>query len=150
MSETEFEPSASARLVRGEPHQERRPGGRCPGQSRRRYRGPVSGGLLLTRAAVFVIEADGERVGELWLAEREHDDAARGSLWIYDIEIEESQRGRGYGRAAMLLAEEETRRRGFDQLALNVFGDNDPARSLYRSLGYREAAVIMNKRLDQA
>ena len=37
-----------------------------------------------------------------------------------------------------------------DELALNAFGDNDPARSLYRSLGYREAAVIMNTRLDQA
>jgi ribosomal protein S18 acetylase RimI-like enzyme len=30
-------------------------------------------------------------------------------------------------------------------LRLNVFGGNEPARGLYRSLGYREDAVSMSK-----
>jgi hypothetical protein len=34
-----------------------------------------------------------------------------------------------------------------DRIALNVFGGNGPARDLYRSLGYREAAVFMEKEL---
>jgi ribosomal protein S18 acetylase RimI-like enzyme len=95
---------------------------------------------------VYVVEAEGERVGELWLAERrpESDEHA---LWIYDIHIDEAQRGRGYGRAAMLFAEEEARRRGLDRVVLNVFGRNEVARRLYRSLGYEEAAVAMRKRL---
>jgi ribosomal protein S18 acetylase RimI-like enzyme len=47
----------------------------------------------------------------------------------------------------MLLAETEGRRRGFDRIGLNVFGGNEVARSLYRSLGYTESAVIMRKHL---
>ena len=94
---------------------------------------------------VFVVEFDAEPVGELWVAEREGD-LGRG-LWIYDIHIEEAHRGRGYGKQAMLLAEEEARRRGLSRVALNVFGGNATARGLYQSLGYLETAVIMSKRV---
>ena len=94
---------------------------------------------------VFVIEADGERVGELWFAGRESG-LGRG-LWIYDVHVKELYRGRGYGREAMLLAEAEARRRGFDRIGLNVFGGNEVARNLYRSLGYTENAIVMNKHL---
>ena len=94
---------------------------------------------------VFVVEADAEPVGELWVAERDGD-LGRG-LWIYDVHIEEAYRGRGYGKEAMLLAEEEARRRGLSRVALNVFGGNAAARGLYRSLGYIEAAVLMSKRV---
>jgi Acetyltransferase (GNAT) family. len=48
----------------------------------------------------------------------------------------------------MLLIEEEARRRGFTEIRLNVFGGNEIARSLYRSLGYAEFAVAMRKRLS--
>jgi ribosomal protein S18 acetylase RimI-like enzyme len=94
---------------------------------------------------VLVIEAaDGEPVGELWLCER--NDATGGPcLFIYDIHLRENARGRGYGREAMLFAEEEARRRGLARVALNVFGRNEVARGLYRSLGYDEVAVAMSK-----
>ncbi|MFL5914109.1 MAG: GNAT family N-acetyltransferase [Gaiellaceae bacterium] len=95
---------------------------------------------------VFVVEADGEAVGELWLADR--DDVLQRCLFVYQIHIAEAHRGRGCGKAAMLLAEEEARRRGIDRLALNVFGRNTVARRLYRSLGYDENAIAMSKALD--
>jgi len=95
---------------------------------------------------VFVVEADGEAVGELWLADR--DDVLQRCLFVYQIHIAEAHRGRGCGKAAMLLAEEEARRRGIDRLALNVFGRNTVARRLYLSLGYAENAVAMSKSLD--
>jgi ribosomal protein S18 acetylase RimI-like enzyme len=95
---------------------------------------------------VFVIDADGEAAGELWLAER--DDMGRRALFIYDIHVDAAYRSRGYGKAAMLLAEEEARRRGIDRIALNVFGRNTVARGLYLSLGYTENAVAMSKSLD--
>jgi len=98
--------------------------------------------------AVFVVEADGERVGELWVAERDDQPDLDRALWIFDVRIEEQHRGRGYGRAAMLAAEEEARRRGLERIALNVFGGNEVARNLYRSLGYAENAVMMSKRLS--
>jgi ribosomal protein S18 acetylase RimI-like enzyme len=92
---------------------------------------------------VFVIEADGAAVGDLWLAERETE-LGRG-LWVYDVHVDEEHRGRGYGKAAMRLAETEARRHSLSAVFLNVFGGNEVARNLYRSLGYRENAVFMSK-----
>jgi ribosomal protein S18 acetylase RimI-like enzyme len=103
------------------------------------------GGGPSAEQLVFVIEAEGEAVGELWLCER--DDMGRRTLFIYDLHVGEAFRGRGYGKAAMLLAEEEARRRGIDRISLNVFGRNAVARGLYLSLGYTENAVAMSKDL---
>ena len=66
---------------------------------------------------------------------------------LYDIEIDERFRGRGLGREAMFLVEDEARRRGFAEIRLNVFGGNEAAYSLYRSLQYVEFAIGMRKRL---
>lgn len=96
---------------------------------------------------VFVIEADGAPVGELWLCEREADATGQPCLFVYDVHLHEKARGHGYGKAAMLLAEDEARRRGCRRVSLNVFGRNEVARGLYRSLGYEENAVAMSKTL---
>jgi GNAT superfamily N-acetyltransferase len=96
---------------------------------------------------LFVVEdeATGEAIGRVWFAERPR--GARTVAWLYEIAIEERLRGRGYGRQAMLLLEEEVRRRELPLIALNVFGGNERARSLYRSLGYVEDSVWMSKEL---
>lgn len=65
--------------------------------------------------------------------------------WVYDIEIEGPFRGRGYGRAALRLAEEEARSRGMTSLGLSVQGHNTAARSLYDSLGYQVTELQMKK-----
>jgi ribosomal protein S18 acetylase RimI-like enzyme len=106
--------------------------------------GLFPGGRPSSDQAVFVLEADGEAIGELWFAERE-EPLERGALWIYHARIDERFRGRGYGRAAMLLAEDEARRRGLARVTFNVFGGNEVARSLFRSLGYVETALILEK-----
>ncbi len=101
------------------------------------------GGLPSAEQLVFVIEADGERIGDLWLAERE------GELWrrlfVWNIFIEADHRGRGFGRQVMLLAEQEAQRRGLTHIGLGVMGGNETARGLYRSLGYKETFVSMDK-----
>jgi ribosomal protein S18 acetylase RimI-like enzyme len=84
-------------------------------------------------------------VGVVWYAEREID--LRRVTFLYEVTIGEEHRGRGLGRRAMQLFEEEVRRNGGRELELNVFGGNTVARNLYRSLGYRESAVHMTKRL---
>ena len=89
-------------------------------------------------------EESGERVGDLWIAERSSDFEGT-AAFVYAIEVYEPFRGRGLGRETMLLAEDEVRARGLSHIALNVFGGNDVARSLYRSLGYVETAVFMRK-----
>ena len=102
-------------------------------------------GLDTPGHSIFVVEADGAAVGRLWLAEREM--AGRKVLYVYDVSIHSEHQGRGYGRAAMRLAEDEARARGIDRIELNVFGGNDVARGLYRSLGYVETAAQMRKDL---
>ena len=102
--------------------------------------GRPSAGQLL-----YVLEAEGEPVGNLWLCERE--DSFQSGMFVYNIWINERYRGRGYGKEGMLLAEEEARLRGIDEVSLNVFGGNTVARALYASLGYEENAIAMSKRL---
>jgi ribosomal protein S18 acetylase RimI-like enzyme len=94
-----------------------------------------------------VEDADtGERVGDLWFAERDND-AGEKSLYVYSVEIAPELRGRGLGREAMQLFEDEARRRGLSEANLTVMGGNEVARSLYHSLGYVERAVFMSKDL---
>jgi GNAT superfamily N-acetyltransferase len=101
------------------------------------------GGKPSSEQLVLVIEAEGKHVGELWLAQQEGD--FRRVLWVFDVHVEEAHRGHGFARAAMEFGEQEARRRGLTHVALNVFGGNESARNLYRSLGYTEDAVSMSK-----
>lgn len=102
-------------------------------------------GLETPGHLIFIVEADGAAVGRLWLAEREM--AGRRVLYVYDVSIDPEQQGRGYGRVAMRLAEDEARARDIDRIELNVFGGNEVARGLYRSLGYVETSAQMRKDL---
>jgi len=95
------------------------------------------------KSDLFALEEDGRRVGHLWIGERDLQE--RRVLWIWDVFVDPSQRGRGLGRRAMGLAEGEARGRGLDRVELNVFGGNEVARSLYRALDYDEIAVAMGK-----
>ena len=61
--------------------------------------------------------------------------------------LDESARGRGFGREALRLVEEQARSRGMTRIDLNVFGGNAVARSLYASEGYAESSVHMRKPL---
>jgi ribosomal protein S18 acetylase RimI-like enzyme len=86
----------------------------------------------------------GEQIGELWVGRFEADPER---WWVWDLKIDEAFRGRGFGRRAMLLAEELARTSGVTSIGLNVFAHNDVARNLYASLGYHETAVQMRKEL---
>jgi ribosomal protein S18 acetylase RimI-like enzyme len=92
---------------------------------------------------IYRVLDDDVAVGALWIGP-EHG-APPEHWWVWTIEIDEPFRGRGIGRAAMELAEQEARRRGAKQLGLNVFGANHIARSLYESLGYGISRLQMFK-----
>ena len=49
-----------------------------------------------------------------------------------------TSKGLGLGRALLLAAAAEARRRGFVKLVVRVFADNEPALALYRSAGFIE------------
>jgi ribosomal protein S18 acetylase RimI-like enzyme len=94
---------------------------------------------------VLAIEEEAAVVGSVWFAPREQHGLTY--AFLFSIEIDESQRGRGLGRLAMEELETEVGRRGFARLELNVFAGNSRARSLYRSLGFAETSVHMGKDL---
>jgi ATP-dependent Clp protease ATP-binding subunit ClpC len=101
-----------------------------------------------TANKVFLVGEDGEtgeHVGLLWFGPSTDDQAV---AWLYDINVDEEVRGRGYGRALMLRFEEEAGARGYARAGLNVFGDNAVARRLYESLGYRESSRQLHKDLS--
>lgn len=90
---------------------------------------------------IWIAVAGDEPVGSLWISTKAK------VPFIYGIEVDHAHRGKGYGRAIMLAAEEECRRLGYTQLDLNVFGDNSTAIALYDSLGYAVISQQMRKDL---
>jgi ribosomal protein S18 acetylase RimI-like enzyme len=87
---------------------------------------------------------EGVVVGRAWLALAE---TVREGAWLYDIEIEPSHRGRGYGRALLAALEELALSHGASEIGLNVFAENSAARGLYESSGYEATSLHMRKRL---
>jgi len=86
----------------------------------------------------------GEIVGRVWIGFRSGD---RNAAWIYEIEIDPTHRGGGYGRALLAAAEQQAAQRGATSIGLNVFGPNQVARDLYTSAGYDMTSIQMSKPL---
>ncbi len=70
------------------------------------------------------------RIGILWIV------VSSAAAFIYDLEVDEEHRGRGYGRATLDAGALAARRLGAQVLGLNVFGPNERARALYERAGY--------------
>jgi ribosomal protein S18 acetylase RimI-like enzyme len=103
-------------------------------------------GLETDHMLLFTGEVDGEAVGWLWLAVPGapfHPDMA----WVYDVQIDEAHRGKGYGREIMHAGERELIARGVRKVGLNVFGTNRVAIGLYERLGYEVMSQQMSKPL---
>jgi ribosomal protein S18 acetylase RimI-like enzyme len=92
------------------------------------------------------IDPEDVQVGHVWVGLKRPFGGS--GAWVYDIEIDPSQRGKGFGRALLQAAEEEALRRGVTTMGLNVFGPNNVARSLYESAGYEVASLQMRKELE--
>ena len=86
-----------------------------------------------------------EEVGSVWLAVQ--DSGAGRSVWIYDIEVYEPFRRRGYGTQALRSVEERATELGAECVELHVFGHNPAALALYEKAGYEATSVVMRRRL---
>ncbi len=98
---------------------------------------------MLIRCAV---DAAGTVVGRAWVA-LDHPRQAPGTAFLYDIEVEATARGRGFGRALLAAVEVAARDAGASALELNVFGRNDVASRLYETSGYITTSRQMRKDL---
>jgi GNAT superfamily N-acetyltransferase len=101
-------------------------------------------GTATAAHAFLVIEDDGRPVGSLWLGPQ---DRRPDTGFIYDIVVDEAERNRGIGHAALAAAEDWARGVGYRALALNVLGSNPDAQRLYASVGYQVVATDMLKPL---
>jgi ribosomal protein S18 acetylase RimI-like enzyme len=79
-------------------------------------------------------------VGYLWIGPKSDGDNA---WWVFDIEVHEHYRRRGFARRALELGHSEAKRLGATAIGLNVFAETPGAQKLYESLGYRPTAVQM-------
>ena len=82
-------------------------------------------------------------IGMVWFELRES--AGRKSAFIYDFRIDESQRGKGFGRSTLARVDEQLKSMGARSVALNVLGDNHRARALYEKHGFRVTGIGMRK-----
>ncbi|MFI8827211.1 GNAT family N-acetyltransferase [Streptomyces sp. NPDC053431] len=111
--------------------------------SRRRF---LPQGLATPGVSVVVAVRDTEVVGYLWTGALDLEPGVR-SGFVFEVEVHEDQRGRGYGRGLMLVAERVALAAGERRLGLHVFAGNTPAIRLYESLGYRTTFLNSSKRL---
>jgi GNAT superfamily N-acetyltransferase len=90
-------------------------------------------GLRTERHSFLCLIAGDEVVATNWI----YHHRSPGVSWVYGVETHEGHRGKGYGRAAMIIGEQATLAAGDTHLGLNVFGHNAVAISMYESMGYR-------------
>lgn len=117
------------------------------GLSQAAYASVLPQGLETPGHYVYTVRdaASGERVAILHLADVPR--GGRHAMYVYVVEVEAGQRGRGFGRATMNAALDRARDAGASELNLHVFGSNATARRLYRSLGFVETDVNMSRPL---
>lgn len=99
----------------------------------------TSGQVLLS---IFYQDAVQEHhVGYFWYKP----DEASQSVFIYDFSIFPAWRNKGLGSAAMNALEKALRQQGFTQIKLRVAADNERARHVYETNGFRVNGFNMNK-----
>lgn len=116
-------------------------------RSRREHHTLLKDGLKSKYHHLYTIQESEreEAVGVLWF--KANLDSARASGFIFDLEIYEPFRRKGYARQAMLELEKVARAMGLKQLGLHVFAYNEGARALYENLGYTVASLNLLKDL---
>jgi GNAT superfamily N-acetyltransferase len=91
-------------------------------------------GLRTENHSFLCLAAGGEVVATNWIGHHYRNPYLS---WVYGVETRDGHRGKGYGRAAMIIGERATLAAGDTHLGLNVFGHNAVAIGMYESMGYR-------------
>lgn len=86
-------------------------------------------------------------IGTVWIQNRHRGE--KRTAHVLNIVIFRPYRRMGYARQAMLLVEDRMRSQGADELTLHVFGHNESALNLYRSLDFKIIEISMAKALKK-
>lgn len=101
---------------------------------------------------MYVMEEDGEIVASAKINQEQVPGYAM-AKWEYNVPAEEimvihtltvsiGEKGKGYGSAFIKYYEDFAREKGCGYLRMDTNEVNQPARSLYKKLGYKEVGVI--------
>ncbi len=117
-------------------------------EARKEYQALLPDGVNSKNQYLFTIvdEETGAKVGMLWFADTER--ANERVAFVYDVNVYEPFRRRGYGEQAFLALETKVRELGLEKIGLHVFGHNHAARAMYEKLGYAVTNVAMSKSLS--
>jgi GNAT superfamily N-acetyltransferase len=113
--------------------------------SRKDYERLLPAGVATPDQYLYTIhdQRSGEDVGVLWFADQRI--GLQRIAFVYEVQVFEQFRRRGYARAGMLALEEKVRELGIEKMALHVFGGNEGALALYLALGYQITDYNMAK-----
>lgn len=84
-----------------------------------------------------------ENVGIIWYSYRPEES----QVFLYEIWMDPSFRGKGYGTLTMQELHRRSRELGARKVGLHVFGQNTGAIALYKRLGYVENSIVMQYQL---
>jgi ribosomal protein S18 acetylase RimI-like enzyme len=114
-------------------------------RSRNEFLADLPQGVQTPNNYLYTLYDGTDAVGLIWM--RANVDRPTNDGFILELYVEENQRGKGYGKQAMLMIEEKARELGLNSIGLHVFGSNKVARSLYEAVGYEVTSVNMSKKL---
>jgi GNAT superfamily N-acetyltransferase len=99
------------------------------------------------RAFAHVVEREGEIVGiAVWFLTYSTWTGRHG-IWLEDLFVHETHRGRGYGKALIASLAEVCIERGYPRLEWTVLDWNAPSIAFYRSLGAAPMSEWTTQRL---
>ena len=93
-----------------------------------------------------VLNSSGKTVGSLWFVEAQR--VGYKVAYVFDIFVKSEHRRQGHAIRALEALELEAAERGLAGIALQVFGHNSGARSLYSKLGYSPTNINLYKPLS--
>lgn len=99
-------------------------------------------------ARVLIAEQDGEAVGFALSFFTYSTFLARRGVWLEDLYVRSTFRGRGHGRALLAHLAAECRERGYGRLEWSVLKWNAPSIAFYESLGAERMEEWVTYRLS--
>lgn len=99
--------------------------------------------------AVYLLTADGDRVGYLLLRSGEHPSRTHSSyLDVVDLYVEPDHRDSGHGSDALDAVQRIARERGVDYVEVSCEWANDGARRFYEDNGFEPKQVTYTRLVD--
>lgn len=86
-----------------------------------------------------ILDETNNKIGVLWVQVKE------GKAFIFNFIIDETFRGKGFGKQALAAMDEKLKSMDVESVALHVFGDNRTAQELYKKMGFEITGIQMKK-----